>query len=69
MITAHSLLQGMDMLAETEEKVVGAHNLRQVCGFPVFGVGQPNPEGIKTALDKIKASSDEKSNKEMFNFS
>ena len=59
----------MDMLAETEEKVVGAHNLRQVCGFPVFGVGQPNPEGIKTALDKIKASSDEKSNKEMFNFS
>merc|ERR1719242_2887092 len=53
----------MDMLAETEEKVVGAHNLRQVCGFPVFGVGQPNPDGIKTALDKIKASSDEKSNK------
>ena len=52
------------MLAETEEKVEGAHNLRQVCGFPVFGVGQPNPEGMKTALDKIKASCDEKNNKE-----
>ena len=54
----------MDMLGETVEKVEGAANLRQVCGFPVFGVGQPNPEGMKTALDKIKASCDEKNNKE-----
>ena len=52
------------MSAETEEKIEGAHNFRQVCGFPVFGVGQPNPEGIKIALEKIKGSCDEKNNKE-----
>merc|ERR1719412_1777819 len=51
------------MSPETEEKIEGAHNFRQVCGFPVFGVGQPNPEGIKVALEKIKGSCDEKNNK------
>ena len=60
------VLQGMHMSAETEEKIEGAHNFRQVCGFPVFGVGQPNPEGIKVALEKIKGSCDEKNNKELF---
>ena len=61
-----SVLQGMHMAAETEEKIEGAHNFRQVTGFPVFGVGQPNPEGIKIALEKIKGSCDEKNNKELF---
>merc|ERR1719400_1317484 len=54
------------MSAETEEKIEGAHNFRQVCDFPVFGVGQPNPEGIKIALEKIKGSCDEKNNKIMW---
>ena len=58
--------EGMHMAADTEEKIEGAHNFRQVTGFPVFGVGQPNLEGIKIALEKIKGSCDEKNNKELF---
>ena len=28
---------------------------RQINGFPVYGVGQPTEEGIKSVIDKIDA--------------
>ena len=52
------------MLPEEAEKVEGAHNFRQVLGFPVFGVGQPSAEGMKTVLERVKASGDDKNNQE-----
>ena len=55
---------GAHMLPEGVEKVEGAANFRQISGFPVFGLAQPSPEGMKAVLDKVKASGDEKSNKE-----
>ena len=61
--------EGMHMMAEEVEKVEGGHNFRQVTGFPVFGVGQPSPDGMKNVLDKVKASGDEKTNRIMwFNY-
>ena len=58
------MFQGMHMLPEEAEKVEGAHNFRQVLGFPVFGVGQPSAEGMKTVLERVKASGDDKNNQE-----
>ena len=55
---------GAHMLPEEVEKVEGAANFRQISGFPVFGLAQPSPEGMKAVLDKVKASGDDKSNKE-----
>ena len=57
--------EGSHMLAEGVEKVEGAANYRQVTGFPVFGLAQPNPEGMKAVLDKVKAAGEDKSNKEL----
>ena len=54
----------MHMLPEEVEKVEGAHNYRQVVGFPVFGVGQPSPDGVKAVLEKVKASGDDKTGQE-----
>ena len=54
----------MHMLPEEVAKIDGAHNFRQVAGFPVFGVGQPTPEGMKLSLEKVKASGDDKTNQE-----
>ena len=56
--------EGAHMLPEEVEKVEGAANFRQVSGFPVFGLAQPSPEGMKAVLDKVKAAGDDKSNKE-----
>ena len=56
--------EGAHMLPEEVEKVEGAANFRQVSGFPVFGLAQPSPEGMKAVLDKVTAAGDDKSNKE-----
>ena len=64
MMTLPCLLQGMHMLPEEVEKVEGAHNYRQVVGFPVFGVGQPSPDGVRAVLEKVKASGDDKTGQE-----
>ena len=50
----------MHMLPEEVEKEEGAHNYRKVVGFPVFGVGQPSPDGVRAVLEKVKASGDDK---------
>ena len=55
---------GAHMLPEEVDKVEGAANYRQVTGFPVFGLAQPSPEGMRAVLDKVKAAGDDKSNKE-----
>ena len=52
------------MLPDEIEKVEGGANFRQVVGFPVFGVAQPSPDGMKNILEKVKASGDDKTNKE-----
>ena len=56
--------QGMHMLPDEIEKIEGGANFRQVVGFPVFGVAQPSLDGMKNILEKVKASGDDKTNKE-----
>jgi len=48
--------EGMHLLPETVEKIEGAANFRQVCGFPVFGVGQPTEKGFIDVLNSVKSS-------------
>jgi len=43
---------GMHLFDETVEKIDGAPNLRQISGFPIYGVGQPTKEGFKSVLQK-----------------
>ena len=58
--------EGIHMLPETVEKIDSAPNFRQVNGFPVFGVGQPNEDGFLPVLEKTKTSPEEKPGKIFF---
>ena len=52
------------MFPDDVEKIEGGANFRQVVGFPVFGVAQPSPDGMKNILEKVKSTGDDKTNKE-----
>jgi len=61
--------EGMHMFPDDVEKIEGGANFRQVVGFPVFGVAQPSPDGMKNILEKVKSTGDDKTNKFVwFNF-
>ena len=49
----------MHLLPEEVERLEGAHNFRQVSGFPVFGVGQPTEDGVLAVVTKVAASTAE----------